>query len=123
LDFIETPGKDFDDIIFGSSYYNWKPYYYCVAYVGDNNWMRWYPQWVSPVCDWKFCGYRNTTVWEFLQVVLNISDQYVFNRYLADWWQIKKWMDWLTKWTYPYEYLNKNDRDIINTHAQNWLSW
>lgn len=32
-------------------------------------------------------------------------------------------MDWLTKWTYPYEYLNKNDRDIINTHAQNWLSW
>jgi hypothetical protein len=22
LDFIETPGKDFDDIIFGSSYYN-----------------------------------------------------------------------------------------------------
>jgi len=123
LDFIETPGKDFDDIIFGSSYYNWKPYYYCVAYVGDNNWMRWYPQWISPVCDWKFCWHRNTTVGEFLQVVLNISDQYIFNRYLADWWQIKKWMDWLTKWTYPYEYLNKNDRDIINMHAQNWLSW
>ncbi len=122
LDFSSLPGKDFGDIVYKASYYNGKPYYYCVAYVGDNTWMRWYPIWVSPICDGKFCGNRNTTIWEFLQVVLNIADQYVYNRYLTDWSKIKQRADWLKKWTYPDEYLNKNDREMINKYAQEWLS-
>ncbi|MCK9466710.1 MAG: thrombospondin type 3 repeat-containing protein [Candidatus Absconditabacterales bacterium] len=122
LDFSSLPGKDFDDIVFGSSYYNGKPYYYCVAYVGDNSWMRGYPQGVSPVCNGKFCGYRNTTIGEFLQVVLNISDQYVYNKYLANRGQIKKWMDGLTQQSYPDTYLNQNDKDLINKYAQDGLS-
>ncbi len=122
LDFSSLPGKDFGDIVYQASYYNWKPYYYCVAYVWDNTWMRWYPSGVSPICDGKFCGNRNTTIWEFLQVVLNIADQYVYNRYLTDWSKIKEWMDGLKKWSYPDEYLNQNDKAIINKYAQEWLS-
>ena len=122
LDFSSLPGKDFGDIVYKASYYNGKPYYYCVAYVGDNTWMRWYPVWVSPICDGKFCGDRNTTIGEFLQVVLNIADKYVYDRYLTDWSKIKKWMDSLKKWTYPYEYLNNDDRETINKYAQKWLS-
>jgi hypothetical protein len=38
--FTATPGKDFADISFLSGIYNNASYYYCVAYVGDNTYMR-----------------------------------------------------------------------------------
>lgn len=123
LDFSELPWKDFNDIIFEGANYNKQSYYYCVAYVWDNGRMKWYPAWVSPICDGSFCGYRNITIWEFLQVVLNIADQYVYNRYLTNWSKIKIWMDSLKEGTYPYKYLNQNDRELINRYAEEWLSW
>lgn len=120
--FVSTPGKDFRDIWYEWWYYKGEKYYYCVAYVWDNVWMRWYPEWISPVCDWKFCGTRNTTLWEFLQVVLNIADQYVYQKYLINWWKVKTWMDGLTPWSYPYQYLNKDDKIQIIKYEEMWLS-
>jgi len=116
-DFTVMPGKDFDDIWYKWGIYNWEIYYYCVAYVGDSVRMRWYPEGVSPICDGKFCGNRNTTVGEFLQVILNIADQYTYQRYLANWTNIKNWMDNLVDWSYPDEYLNDDDKLLINSYA------
>ena len=112
---------------FGDIKYLWwdykgKKYYYCVAYVWDNTWMRWYPYWVSPICNWKFCGARTTTLWEFLQVVLNIADQYVYQKYLVKWSDVKSWMDSLQKWSYADTYLTNSEKDMINSYANNKIS-
>lgn len=73
-----TPGKDFADINFLWGLYNNISYYYCVAYVGDNTYMRWYPKATSPVCGGNFCGTKQTTTAEFIQVVINILAKYIY---------------------------------------------
>ena len=76
--FTTTPGKDFADINFWWWLYNNISYYYCVAYVGDNTYMRWYPKATSPVCGGQFCGTKNTTTAEFIQVIINIIAKYIY---------------------------------------------
>ncbi|MFA6256352.1 MAG: thrombospondin type 3 repeat-containing protein [Candidatus Absconditabacterales bacterium] len=76
--FTATPGKDFSDISFGGGLYNNASYYYCVAYVGDNTYMRGYPKATSPVCGGQFCGAKSTTTAEFIQVVINILAKYIY---------------------------------------------
>lgn len=76
--FTATPGKDFADITFWWWLYNNLSYYYCVAYVGDNTYMRWYPKATSPVCGGQFCGIKNTTTAEFIQVIINILAKYIY---------------------------------------------
>ena len=76
--FTATPGKDFADISFWWWIYNNLSYYYCVAYVGDNTYMRWYPKETSPVCWGQFCGTQKTTTAEFIQVVINILAKYIY---------------------------------------------
>lgn len=39
-EFTKLPGKDFDEITYLGAPYQEESYYYCVAYVGDNNYMR-----------------------------------------------------------------------------------
>lgn len=73
-----TVGKDFTDISFWWGNYNNASYYYCVAYVGDNTYMRWYPKATSPVCGGQFCGTKDTTTAEFIQVVINILAKYIY---------------------------------------------
>ena len=41
--FIQLPWKDFRDIGFKNAPHEGKDYYYCVAYIGDKTYMRWYP--------------------------------------------------------------------------------
>jgi hypothetical protein len=48
--FSGFPNKDFKDIAFGNAWREQKSYYYCVAYVGDNEYMRGYPAATSPLC-------------------------------------------------------------------------
>jgi hypothetical protein len=38
--FQTLPSKDFDDIMYEKAMYQGQSYYYCVAYVGDMNYMR-----------------------------------------------------------------------------------
>ncbi|EKD25603.1 MAG: hypothetical protein ACD_80C00012G0019 [uncultured bacterium (gcode 4)] len=71
-------GKDFADISFWWWLYNASSYYYCVAYVWDNTYMRGYPKATSPVCGGQFCGTKNTTTAEFIQVVINIIAKYIY---------------------------------------------
>ena len=121
--FSNRDGNAFNDITYLWWNYKWESYYYCVAYVWDNSWMRWYPSGVSPICDWKFCGTRTTTVWEFLQVVLNIADQYVYKKYLVNWTKVKTWMDWLVSWSYADTYLTSEEKTLINQYAKEKKSW
>ncbi|HMT01321.1 MAG TPA: hypothetical protein PKC14_03255, partial [Candidatus Absconditabacterales bacterium] len=48
--FVKLPGKDFSDIFYRQAVYNQQSYFYCVAYVGDNQYMRGYPLATSPLC-------------------------------------------------------------------------
>ncbi|MEI6119209.1 MAG: hypothetical protein WCP92_08690 [bacterium] len=40
--------------------------------------MRGYPKATSPVCGGQFCGSKNTTTAEFIQVVINILAKYMY---------------------------------------------
>lgn len=122
-DFTWLPWKDFSDITYLWATFQDTSYYYCVAYVWDQNYMRWYPQEVSPICWWKFCGTRNTTYSEFYQVVVNLLGKYIFTDYSANRTAIQKWMQGLTKGSYPDQYLNTSDRTIITNNAAVWMSW
>lgn len=122
-DFANKDWNAFNDITYQWWNYKWESYYYCVAYVWDNLWMRWYPNDISPICNGKFCWTRTTTLWEFLQVVVNIADQYIYQRYLVDRQKIKTWMDSLPKWSYADTYLTNDEKFLINQYASNKKTW
>ena len=82
--FATLPGNDFRDIGYQAAEYNNKSYYYCVAYVGDKQYMSGYPINSSPFCAGQFCGAANTTKAEFLQVVLNVISPYIAPHYATN---------------------------------------
>ena len=116
-------GRDFWDISYQWWFYEWESYYYCVAYVWDNVRMRWYPEWTSTVCNWKFCGNRNVTVWEFLQVILNIADQYVYDKYSVNWKYVQNWVNSLKPGSYPDQYLTNDDKKMVKEFSDQSLNW
>lgn len=122
-DFITLPGKDFGDIPFQWWSFQWNNYYYCVAYVGDNNYMRWYPEDTSPICAWLFCGTRNANYAEFIQVIINVLAKYIYQEYRADRSAIQAWMQWLAVNSYPDRYLDDTDRTNIQEAASNCVQW
>ena len=88
--FQQLPWKYFEDIDYLWWTYNWTNYYYCVANIGSDDIMNWYPRGTS-TCWWKFCGQRNVTKAEFYHTLSNfLMDRNMFN-YAAPWWEIKKW--------------------------------
>lgn len=122
-DFITQPGKDFGDITFQGWSYQGNNYYYCVAYVGDNNYMRWYPQDTSPICAGLFCGTRNTNYAEFIQVIINVLAKYIYQEYRADRGIIQSRMQGLAINSYPDRYLDDNDRITIQEAADACPQW
>ena len=125
--------KDFDDINYGAAVWNKKSYYYCVAYIGDNGYMAWYPS-TSTKCQWNFCGQDSITVSEAYQTVLNIIQDQIRSKYQINWADVKVWMKWLSKLKRS-TILNQTNIDAINkadtknTYAQNndefqaWLKY
>jgi len=111
--FVATPGKDFRDIDYLWGIYNDLSYYYCVAYVGDNTYMRWYPQATSPVCGGQFCGTKNTTTAEFLQVVINILSKYIYKDIGLNWKEVNTWVKSLKEDSYEAKNFNSTDRQLI----------
>jgi len=116
--FTNLPGKDFGDVSYLGGVFQDLSYYYCVAYVGDQDYMRWYPKELSNVCWGLFCGQRSVTKAEFVQVIINLIWQYIYTNYKADWTLIKNRMDWLQVWSNQYDYLDENDRGIISAQSQ-----
>lgn len=122
-DFIQLPGKDFDDIAFQWWTYKWEDYYYCVAYVGDNTYMRWYPEQTSPICSGDFCWARNTNQAEFIQVIINLLAKYIYQDYRANRASIQSRVQSLTQNSYADRYIDDADRVIIQDAAQECPQW
>ncbi len=116
--FIKTPGKDFNDIVYWKTIYNKKNYYYCVAYVGDKWYMEWYPKATSPVCAGKFCGDRLTTKAEFLQVIINIISKYLYSSHSLNWDTANTWIKKLRSWSYEHRTFTKDELTIITKKAK-----
>jgi hypothetical protein len=93
--------------------YDQKNYYYCVAYVGDNDYMNGYPATTSPICAGKFCGAQNTTKAEFLQVIINLLAKYIYPDIQIDWKQAQKRVAKLKADSYESKTLTTDDKKII----------
>ncbi len=126
--------KDFNDISFQWWVRNKKSYYYCVAYVWENGLMSWYPE-TSTKCQWNFCGQESITMSEFYQIVLNIVQDQIREKYQIDWSQVKSRLKWLKKDSTQMRVLNQTDiaaiknADSKSTYAktneefQAWLKY
>ena len=117
--FTVLPGKDFADISFLWGKYNSLSYYYCVAYVGDNTYMRWYPKATSPVCGGQFCGSKNTTTAEFIQVVINILAKYIYKDINLNRKEVNTRVSKLKVDSYEAKNFNSDDRKIITEKSKN----
>lgn len=84
-EFITLPGKDFRDITYEQAIYREESYYYCVASVADREYMYGYPLLTSPTCPGIFCGAKQMTNAEFVQVIINIAKNYISDRYTTNW--------------------------------------
>ena len=132
--FKQIDWKDFNDIGYEAGVWNKKSYYYCVAYVGDNGYMEWYPS-TSTKCKWSFCGQESITISEFYQTVLNIIQDQIRGKYLIDWSKVKSRKKWLKKNSMQMKVLNQTDLNIIdkaeskvayaqtNNEFQTWLKY
>ena len=116
--FRAIDGKDFDDVSYEGGFWNKKSYYYCVAYVGDNGYMAWYPS-TSTKCKWGFCGQEMITTSEFYQTVLNIIQTQIREKYLVDWKKVKSWKKWLKKDSIQMKVLNQGNIDTIDKAESN----
>ncbi len=116
--FITTPGKDFGDITYLGGIYNNYSYYYCVAYVGDNTYMRGYPKATSPVCGGQFCGMKETTTADFIQVVINILAKYIYKDLTLSRKQVNTWIAWLKTDSYERRNFTTDDITAITAKAK-----
>ncbi|MDR2191247.1 MAG: hypothetical protein LBP53_09090 [Candidatus Peribacteria bacterium] len=117
--FSTLPNKDFQDIAYGKAVRNKQSYYYCVAYVGDNEYMRGYPAATSPLCGGKFCGQNATTTSEFYQSILNIINSHLLSKYQTNRTDIKNWVKNLTPTSYQYQVLSEADKNAITNANAN----
>jgi hypothetical protein len=117
--FSILPDKDFGDVSYLGAPRKQESYYYCVAYVGENEYMRGYPAATSPLCGGQFCGQNSTTVSEFFQSVLNIISKNILKNYQTNRTAIKSWLNGLSPTSYQYQVLNAHDIETIhNANAQ-----
>jgi len=116
--FTALPGKDFGDISYLWGIYNNVSYYYCVAYVGDNTYMRWYPKATSPVCGGQFCGMKKTTTAEFIQVIINILAKYIYKDINLNRKEVNTRVTSLKTDSYEAKNFTTNDKKIITDRSK-----
>lgn len=116
--FTTLPGKDFGDISFLGGIYNNSSYYYCVAYVGDNTYMRWYPKATSPICGGQFCGTKSTTTAEFIQVVINVLAKYVYKDLQLNRKEVNTRVTKLKTDSYEIKNFNSDDKKVISDKSK-----
>lgn len=115
--FVQIPWENMADISYLGGIFNQTNYYYCVAYVADNTYMRGYPIQTSPICAGNFCGARNVTKAEFIQVVINLIAKYIFQDFSLDWKEAKNWLDTLDPSDYQYKTFNAGDIKTLTDNA------
>ncbi len=121
--FKKLPSSNFDDIFYPKTIYNWKNYYYCVAYWAKNEYIHWFPRQLSPICPWKYCWEKPATIADFFQITFNILSKNIYNKYSADWKKIYNWINSQDKNSNKYLYFNLKDLYILNNAYQNCSYW
>ncbi|MDR0859505.1 MAG: thrombospondin type 3 repeat-containing protein [Candidatus Peribacteria bacterium] len=114
-DFSKTPDRNLQDITYRGAWREKQDYYYCVAYVGEQEYMKGYPQATSPICGGKFCGQNAITKPEFFQAVLNIIDETIMKNYQANRADIKNRVAKLSPASYQYRVLVEKDLQAIQS--------
>ena len=113
--FTTLPGKDFRDIPFGNAKHNSTNYYYCVAYAGEQNYMRGYPLQTSPFCSGNFCGQRSISKGEFYQTLVNLIGTRVAPRYTIPRKEIKNWLQKMDSSKYEFRTFDSEEIKLINS--------
>ena len=113
--FTTLPGKDFRDIPFGNAKHNSTNYYYCVAYAGEQNYMRGYPLQTSPFCSGNFCGQRSVSKGEFYQTLVNLIGTRVAPRYTIPRKEIKSWLQKMDASKYEFRTFDSEEIKLINS--------
>ena len=113
--FSTLPGKDFRDISFGSAKHNNTNYYYCVAYVGEQNYMRGYPLQTSPICSGNFCGQKSVSKGEFYQTLVNLLATRLSPKYTIPRKEIKTWLQKIDPSRYEYRTFDSEEIKLIKT--------
>ena len=113
--FSSLPGKDFRDISFGSAKHNNTNYYYCVAYVGEQNYMRGYPLQTSPICSGNFCGQKSVSKGEFYQTLVNLLATRLSPKYTIPRKEIKTWLQKIDPSRYEYRTFDSEEIKLIKT--------
>lgn len=116
--FTAAEDKDFSDIKYLWGIYNNQSYYYCVAYVGDNSYMRWYPKATSPVCGGQFCGTKSTTTAEFIQVTINILAKYIYKDILLNRKEVNTRINKLKTDSYEAKNFTSEDKNTITEKSK-----
>lgn len=120
--FSGLPNRDFHDITFRGGRWQQKSYYYCVAYVADNEYMRGYPAATSPLCGGQFCGQNSTTKAEFFQSLLNLLDIKILEKYQISRTNVQKWLAGLSPTSYQYQVLFEKDIQAIKNAKSNTIT-
>ena len=110
--FKKIDWKYFEDINYESAIWNNKSYYYCVAYVWENWYMAGYPI-TSSKCKGKFCWQDPVTSPEFYNIVFNVIQDEIREKYIIDRWQAKTWLKKLKSSSLQMKVLTQTDIDII----------
>lgn len=116
--FSNLPGKDFRDISYLKAQHNTTNYYYCVAHVGEQNYMRGYPQSTSPLCSGNFCGTRLVSKWEFYQTLVNLLSSRLASTYTIPRKEIKTWLNTLQKSSYQYRTFDTQEIQLITNSKE-----
>lgn len=109
-------GVNFDDIAHSSSLAP-SNNYYCVAYVAEQSYMSWYPRQTSPLCSGKFCGTNNTTVADFIQVIINILADRIASHYQVNRQSVQQRLDNSSQSQLAQKYLTIGEQWIIRREA------
>ena len=117
--FLQNPDHYFNDISYLGGIWNKRSYYYCVAYVGDEerSYMRWYPS-SSTVFQGSFQGENNTTKAELFQMILNIIQENLWKNYNPRRNEITQRYNNLNHGDYAYRTLSEDSKAIYENTNQ-----
>ncbi|MBP6911401.1 thrombospondin type 3 repeat-containing protein [Patescibacteria group bacterium] len=80
--------------------------------------MAGYPRQTSPLCSGKFCGSNNTTVADFIQVIINILADRIASHYQAQWGDIDKRMRSIEHQELVRRYFTLSEQTLVRQNAQ-----
>ena len=76
--------------------------------------MSGYPRQTSPLCSGKFCGSNNTTVADFIQVIINILADRIASHYQVNWQNVQDWLTDASRTQVRQGYFTLAEQAIIN---------